>query len=51
MLGYKIQKVLRDRKKLAAMQKNAKRIGTTDAAEKIAKYVLAAEYNNTKKKQ
>ena len=49
MLTYKIEKVLRDRKRLTSMQRNARRIGTTDAAEQIAKYVLAAKYNNTKK--
>ena len=48
MLSYKIQKVLRDRKKLKSMQKNAKRIGSTNATEKIAKYVLEGEYMNKK---
>ena len=49
MLGYKIQKVLGDRRRLASMQKNARRLGTTGAAGKIADYVLGAAYIDSKK--
>ena len=37
MLGYKIEKILKDKKRLASLKKNAKRIGSTDSADKIAK--------------
>ena len=47
MLGYKIEKILKDKKRLASLKKNAKRIGSTDSADKIAKYIFNADYYDT----
>ena len=47
MLGYKIEKILKDKKRLASLKKNAKRIGSNDSADKIAKYIFNADYYNT----
>ena len=44
MLAYKIEKVIKNKQKLLNMKKKALKIGSTDAAEKIAKYILSGKY-------
>ena len=47
MLGYKIEKLLKDKKRLRRMQKNALRIGSTGSADKIASYIFNGDYYDT----
>ena len=44
MLAYKIEKVIKNKRYLSDMKKKALKIGSTDAAEKIAKYILSGKY-------
>ena len=46
-LVTKLKKLLKDKKRLRGMQKNALRIGSTGSAAKIASYIFNGDYYET----
>jgi len=46
MLSYKVEKVINDKTRLNRMKDNAKRLGTTKAADEVAEYVFAGLFTS-----